>query len=242
VRSIAILVALALVAAACGGGGNPPPAAVAPTTTAPPATTPPTTTTTGVGAAADKATARVLILRSADLPDGWRATPTRERLEDKIAEDELAACAGRPKPDSYTTARVSSPDFSMGDAAVSSEAEVVRTVTDFKADVAAITGSGFVPCLKDGFSKFLRRLPGVSVKSVAVEPLQVARYGDFSTGFRVTLRMTIQGRPLRQFSDEVLLGKGRIQLTASFSSTGRPFDPALRRALVAKLGARLEAA
>jgi hypothetical protein len=241
-RSIASLVALALVAAACGGGGNAPPAAVAPTTTAAPATTPPTTATTGVSAAADKATARLLVLRSSDLPDGWRATPYRERLEDKIADDELAACVGRPKSDSYATADVNSPDFSMGDAAVGSEAQVVRTVSDFKADVAAVTGPSFVPCLKDGFSKLARQYPGVSLKAIAIEPLQVARYGDFSMGFRVTLRTTIQGRPVRQYIDQVLLGKGRIQLTASFSSTGRPLDPALRRALLAKLGDRLEAA
>jgi hypothetical protein len=43
-------------------------------------------------------------------------------------------------------------------------------------------------------------------------------------------------------NDEVLLGKGRIELTASFSNFGRPFGPALQQALLAKLAARLEAA
>jgi hypothetical protein len=44
------------------------------------------------------------------------------------------------------------------------------------------------------------------------------------------------------YLDDIALGKGRIELGATFSNIGRPFEPALRRALVAALGDRLEAA
>jgi len=132
----------------------------------------------------------------------------------------------------------------MGNAEVSSQAQLVRTVEDFNADVAAVRGPKYAPCVRSGLTKFLpRQLPaGASLQSVAVVRLPVARYGEFSTGFRATIKLLLQGQPASVYQDAVLLGKGRVELTASFSNLGRPFDPALEQALVAKLSARLEAA
>jgi hypothetical protein len=242
-RSIVVLVVLAFVPAACGGGNDTQSSAGGPTTTVAPTTVAPTTVTAVVSAAADKATARTLLLRSSDLPDGWRATPYRKGLDEKLADDKLAACTGRPKPDTYATADIYSPVFVMGNAEASSEALLVRTVEDFQADATAVAGPKFFRCVKDILSKFIfRQSQGVSVKSIVIEPIQVARYGEFSMGFRTTVKATSQGRSRTFYLDTVLLGKGRIELSASFSNVGRPFDPTLRRALLAKLGARLASA
>lgn len=234
-RRPAMLVAATLALAACSGAADPEPAPLAATTTAAP-------TTTTVDVDADKARARTLVLRPADLPAGWKATPHREDPTDKTYDAQLAACLGRPSPDTYLTASADSPDFARGDAEVSSQAQLVKTVADFNADVDAVQGPKFVPCVKRVLTKSLQPLAGASLRSVAVAPLPVASYGQFSLGFRATIRLLVQGQPVSVYQDGILLGKGRIELTASFSDVQQPPDPALEKSLVAKLAARLDAA
>lgn len=234
-RRPAMLVAATLALAACSGAADPEPAPLAATTTAAP-------TTTTVDVDADKAKARTLVLRPADLPAEWKATPHREDPTDKTYDAQLAACLGRPSPDTYLTASADSPDFARGDAEVTSQAQLVKTVADFNADVDAVQGPKFVPCVKRVLTKSLQPLAGASLRSVAVAPLPVASYGQFSLGFRATIRLLVQGQPVSVYQDGILLGKGRIELTASFSDVQQPPDPALEKSLVAKLAARLDAA
>jgi len=234
VRRLVPLVAAALALAACSGDDTQPAAPAATVTTA-------AATATTVNVAADKAKARTLVFRPSDLPAGWKATPHHDDPTDKAFDDQLAACLGRPSPTTYLTATADGPDFSNGDAEVSSQAQLVRTVADFDADVQAVQGPKFVPCVRRVVTKSLQQLAGASVRSVAVAPLPVARHGEYSSGFRATIRVLVQGQPVTVYQDGILLGKGRTELTAGFSDVQQPPDPALEKALVAKLAARLEA-
>jgi hypothetical protein len=235
VRRIAMLVASALVLAGCGGDDETPPVATAPATTA--------AAITAVDAAADKAKATTLVLTSTDLP-GWTAKPAQNDPADKAFDDQLAACVGRPSPSTYTTARAASSSFSMGPAEVSSDVDIVRTVEDFNADVAAVRGPKYAPCVRNGLTKLLQQqLPsGTAVQSATVARLPIGGFGVFSARFRASIKLLIQGQPAIVYQDAILLGKGRVELSASFTNLGRPFNPALEQALVAKLGARLQAA
>jgi hypothetical protein len=235
-RRIAMLVAAALVLAGCGGDDETPPVATAPATTV-------AAGTTAVDAATDKAKATTLVLTSTDLP-GWTAKPAQNDPADKAFDDQLAACVGRPSPSTYTTARAASSSFSMGPAEVSSDVDIVRTVEDFNADVAAVRGAKYAPCVRNGLTKLLQRqLPaGTAVRSATVARLPIGGFGVFSARFRASIKLLIQGQPAIVYQDAILLGKGRVELSASFTNLGRPFNPALEQALVAKLGARLQAA
>jgi hypothetical protein len=235
VRKIAMLVASALVLAGCGGDDETPPVATAPATTA--------AAITAVDAAADKAKATTLVLTSTDLP-GWTAKPAQNDPADKAFDDQLAACVGRPSPSTYTTARAASSSFSMGPAEVSSDVDIVRTVEDFNADVAAVRGPKYAPCVRNGLTKLLQQQlpPGTTVQSATVARLPIGGIGVFSARFRATIKLLIQGQPAIVYQDAILLGKGRVELSASFTNLGRPFNPALEQALVAKLGAKLQAA
>jgi hypothetical protein len=227
-----MLVASALVLAGCGvvgGDDETPPAATAPTT--------------AVDAAADKVTATTLLLTSTDLP-GWTAKPAQNDPADKAFDDQLAACVGRPSPSTYTTARAASATFSMGNAEVSSDVDIVRTVEDFNADVAAVRGAKYAPCVRNGLTKLIQQQlpPGTAVQSATVTRLPIGGLVVFSARFRATIKLLIQGQPAIVYQDAILLGKERVELSASFTNLGRPFNPALEQALVAKLGARLQAA
>jgi hypothetical protein len=240
VRRLVMLAAAALALTACGGAAD-----TADTESAAPqatATTAAATTTTAVNVAADKAKARALVFTRSDLPAGWKATPHQDDPTDKKFDAQLAACLGRPSPTTYLTAGANSQDFTSGDAEVSSEALLVKTVADFNADVDAVKGPKFIPCVKRVLTSSLQQLAGPSVRSVAVAPLPVDSDLEFSAGFRATVKLQVQGQTVTVYQDGILLGKERIELTASFSDVQQPPDPALEKALVAKLGAKLDAA
>jgi hypothetical protein len=237
VRRLVMLAAAALGLTACGGGADTDSAAPKAT-----ATTAAATTTTVVNVAADKAKARALVFTRSDLPAGWKAAPHEDDPTDKKFDDQLAACLGRPSPTTYLTARANSPDFASGDAEVSSEALLVRTVADFNADADAVQGPKFIPCVKRVLTSSLQQLAGASVRSVAVALLPVDSDAQFSAGFRATVKLLAQGQSVTVYQDGILLGRERIELTASFSDVQQPPDSALEKALVAKLGAKLDAA
>jgi hypothetical protein len=75
------------------------------------------------------------------------------------------------------------------------------------------------------------------VQSLTVAPLEVASHGEFSAGFRATIRFEAQGQTVTLYSDDILLGKDRMELTATLFDVQRPPDPALENAVVAKLAA-----
>jgi hypothetical protein len=83
---------------------------------------------------------------------------------------------GRPSPSTYTTASADSPTLSMGNAEVGSDAQLVSTVEDFNADVAAVRGPKYAPCVRNGLTKLLQRqLPaGTAVQSATVVRLPIA--------------------------------------------------------------------
>ena len=231
-----MVAAATLALAACGGANDNQKTAPAAT-----ATTAAETTSTAVDVAADKAKARTLVLAPSDLPSGWNAKPHQADPAGRALDDELAACVGRPSQSSYATASANSPDFSKGDAEVSSEVQIVKTPADFDADVAAIRGSKFIPCMKRIGAKALQQT-GATVQSVTVAPLEVASHGEYSAGFRATIRFEAQGQTVTLYSDDILLGKDRIELTATLFDVQRPPDTALEEAVVAKLAAKLDAA
>jgi len=207
---------------ACGGGQK------ARSTTGASATA----STTRVNVAADEAKARTLLLRSSDFPAGWKSRTGRSTP--KEPREEVASCLARPVPDTYTTAGIDSPRFSLGNADTGSRAQLVRTVEDFRADMAAYSGPKFIPCLKstlvDSFRRGLRPHGG-SLESLSVEPLQVPRYGQISVGSRLTAKVRAQGQRLTIYTDYILLGKERIELWATFFNVDQPFSRPWRAGL-----------
>jgi hypothetical protein len=231
-----MLAAATLALAACGGANDDlAEAPEAPATTA-------ATTTTAADADADKAKARTLVLAASDLPSGWKATSHQDDPSEQALQDEFAACIGRPTQSSYVTASANSPDFGKGDAQVNSEVQIVKTTADFDADVAATRSAKFMPCYKRQLTKSLQQVTGATVRSITVTQLPVASHGEFSAGYRATIRLEAQGQTVTMYGDDILLGKDRMQLTASFFEVQRPPDTALENAVVDKLAAKLDAA
>src|SRR5205807_2304741 len=138
------------------------------------------------------------------------------------------------------------PDVDMADAEASTSASLVRTLADAQADLAAVRGPKFSPCVKTYVAKTIqaqlqRDTPGATLQSLALDRLSVPTYADATEAFRVTAVVRVQGQTLTVYVDLVFILKQRVEASASFSNLNQTFDPALERALLAKFGAKLEA-
>lgn len=226
-RAVALLLCAALALGSCGGGGGG------------------GDRSEKADPAKDRVKAQGLLLVAADFPAGWKSSPHTTDPETKALAKQLAACAGAPDPDAVQTADVDGSDFSHGPGAeVSSSASYVRTRADADADLAAVRGPRFEGCARDELTKVVtKQLPtGVALQSVTLTRRTVGTYGEATEAFRVSADVAGQGVSLAADVDLVLLRKGRAEVTASFTDLGNPFDAALERTLLAKLGARLHAA
>jgi len=226
--------------AACGGGGS----NSSSTTSAP--TTSTTASSSSGSAGTDPAAverAKKLVLVQADFPAGWTGTPAEaDTPDDKASNRELADCVGL-SGDKAQVADVKGDNFSQGSpvTAVGSEAQIVKDEATYKSDVAAIKGSKFVPCLQQFLVKEIGRQAGTAPANPQVSTFPVSTFGDVTVGVRMSAGITVQGQTLNLVLDLVLMGKNKAEVTGTFSNVGQPFDQALEKTLIDKLGAKLTA-
>jgi len=185
-----------------------------------------------------------LVLVASDFPSGWTSQPSGQAndAEGKAAEDELSKCVGVSGSDAEVATK-DGDDFSQSAGVqVSSAVNRVKDDATFRSDVAALKKSDKVTsCMKTTFADALKKLvPGVS--EIEVSDLSVPRHGDVTVARRLTMSATVAGQQLKIYIDAVLMGKKRAELNQSFTSVGKPFDASLERALVNKVGGRLDAA
>ena len=227
-RLVVTVLVLSVLAACGGGGGGDEEDAVGP----PPAT----------GQAGDMARARTIVLQQADMPAGWRGSAHTETPQESERARDISRCLGRPDPDSFRSTRVYGPDLTLGQAQVSSIATVLNSVEDAQADLAAVRGPKYGPCLVPVFRDDLsRQATDAKVENVATEPLQVESFGDGSVGIRLTADLVYADRTDRLFADLVYISKDRTTVSATFFSFAQPFPDQLKESLVSRMGHRIAA-
>ncbi len=231
VRWRLVVTVLALALAGCGGGGGAGDDAVGPGPAG------------GVGKVGDAATARTIVLQTADMPTAWRGAAHTETPLEKTRARDLSLCIGRPDPETFRSAIVYGPDLSLGQMQVSSTSTVLNTVEDAKADLAAIRGAKYGECLVRDFGNDLRRqAPDARVDNVASEPLPVETFGDGAVGIRLTADLVYPDRTDHLFADLVYITKDRATVSATFFSFVQPFPASLQQSLVSRMGNRIATA
>ncbi|GEM_PF-2583425 len=241
-RILSIIPLLALIFAACGGGGS----SKSSSTTSASATSTTAASTPGstAGDAAADARAKKLVFIQADFPAGWTGTPpTPDTPEEKAATQELNACTGSSS-DADKVADVKGDHFGQGSPAtqVGSEAQIAKDDATYRKDVAALKGNKFQPCLQTFLTKALAQAAGgATPTNVQVSPLTVPTFGDVTVGLRMSAGLTVSGQTVTLVIDAVAMGKNKAEVTGTFTNLSQPFDPALEKTLIDKLGAKLEA-
>jgi hypothetical protein len=238
-RLVAVSVLVLALAGACGGDKKSDTATTASSLTS----TTLTSTTAAPAAQASNATLDRLVLVSADFPPGWTSTPgdSSKTEDDKATEEELNKCTGTSGTDAEAASK-SGDDFAQGEnLQAGSEASLVKDETTYKNDLAALRNDSKVSsCVKEAFTnEFRKQFPGES--SVDMTDLSMPRHGDVTLAKRLTVSGTTQGQTITVYVDVVLMGKNRYELTQTFFGIGSPFDASLEKALVDKVGERLDA-
>jgi hypothetical protein len=225
-RWVIPVLAFSVVLGACGGGGGggdpvgPPPAA-----------------------AGDAAGARTVVLQQADMPQGWKGVAHSEDATERARAAEISTCLGRPDPESYRSAIVYSPDFSMGQTQVSAIATVLHTAQDATADLDAVRGPRYAGCVSSAFKEDLQRqAPDARADIKAADPLPVQSFGDGSVGLRISADLVYADHTDHIFADLVYMSRNRTTVSATFFSFNQPFAAPLEESLVARMGNRIATA
>ena len=188
-------------------------------------------------ARADRARARQLLVRLTDLPTGWASRPHETSPDDERAERELRACLGAGT-DPGRTADLSSNDFSMGQAQVTSRVTVATTDEDARREFAAPARPEFGRCLAEVTRRRVQQPGGQGPGEVAVVALPVEPLADGLLAHRLTItRSTVAGRQV-QYVDLFLMLSGRAQVSVNFSRTQTPPPPELERSVRTKIADR----
>jgi hypothetical protein len=193
----------------------------------------------------DKVTARKLVLRAKDLPGVWTSTPPDDDDSDVAEDKRMARCLGiEGNPNKGRTAEADGRDFeSEQGVAVSSGASVFETRRALNRSRRVFESPDLASC----FEKFLRRAyasdpqAGVTLDSVAMEPLTIPGADDDTLAYRATIGATGPQGPTTVYVDELLAWKGRYgtsaQVTSVFAAVPSAFEADLLDTLVDKLDA-----
>jgi len=236
----ALALTAALFTAACGGSSGPVTAA-----------------DTSEQRAADGAVARGAVLRSGDVPTGFKPRAHRSavpQLSD-AAEQGLLHCAHLPpvfvesgddEPDA------DSPDFISGRFArgpaqlVESNVLLARSSEDLRTPMTRVVANSaarcFSPYFRAGFEQGLGHRPSVTMTNFAVRPLDVGRIGDQAVAFQGAVTMNTSGGPVQQDLDLYFVRSGRALVTVRAAGYNEPFDQRLAENLLSTIVSRLGSA
>jgi hypothetical protein len=95
-----------------------------------------------------------MVLRKADLPSGWKASPPEPGGDDADpGQAQLMKCIGAKNTDADLVATTDSDDFSLGNARISSSATSYKSQSSLDNDTGLLKSPKFVPC----FTKQLKK-------------------------------------------------------------------------------------
>jgi hypothetical protein len=187
----------------------------------------------------DQALAQRANLKLADFPPEWKSAPPAPANDE--ADNALADCMGRPRPDQTRTATADSQDFSAAETRrASSTVQVVRTVEIAQGDFAALHGERAAPCLKQQIdAEFTRQLPpDAPAQATTIERVDLPQFGEETVVYRVQATAMTQGQQVRTYIDLAFVRMGRSELSAAFLNRSTPFPADLQRTLLQRMVGR----
>jgi hypothetical protein len=182
-----------------------------------------------------------IVLQPADLPAGWKGTPSQDNISADAARDvALYQCLG--VPNYRTPTRVDeafSDDFTLGDAYIYSSASSYRSQSEVEANVAAVLSPKFSPC----FVKLLKHqaaTQGVAVKSVSVKvtPGSAGGPANVAASGVATFKTNEGGKQTVHCSTVAFITGPLIEAEVDSENIGAPVPASLMEPLVAKVANR----
>lgn len=183
--------------------------------------------------AADQKRAAAMLLRKADLPQGYEPERTSD-LEPHLT------CSRLDESDLVLTGRGKSPFWARGYQIVGSTSAVYRTARDSDGAWRRSTSTAGRKCVRDEFRKAFAR-QGETMR-IATGELALPRLAVTAKAFRLAISDMDPGQPPLLFIDVVLLKHGRAQVGLLFAGVVAPPARATEIALSRLVAQRVKAA
>jgi hypothetical protein len=159
--------------------------------------------------AAGQAAARAVVIRKADLgtAPGWTGGTK------KPAEGPGPACAGfAPKQSDLVKIGDAESEWKNGPLDLDSEAQILQTPSMVRLDwKRSVLDPHMLPCIRQVFAK---ALPSTA-RIVAVRRQAFPTLTTYTRAYRLVVDVTANSTTVRMFSDIVLFGRGRTEVTLS---------------------------
>jgi hypothetical protein len=254
--AVAALLAVVLLAG-CGGSGksasSPPTTADVPTTAAAPLA--------HTQLVADQALARRAVLRLADVPVGYKSTPTQNTPADDVpaaVAAHFSACTHVALPVVTTLLNqragagmvlAASPNFVKSESElvgtdIASAVEVHATSKQLGQELDQLGAAGALPCWKAFFNAAATDPAGsgTSVRALDVRSVPSAPLGDQIAAVGATITVANGAQTVQESLDFSIARRGRADAVLLLVVEGGTVDRALERSLLAKMVSRLQTA
>lgn len=194
----------------------------------------------------DKARLAAIALQAGDLPSDWRATASAQDAYEAQTQAQMASCLGVRNTFKDRTGMAQSPDYTQGDATISSQVSAYRSQGDIDNDVAMLKRSKIDKCYADVVRReAASALPDdATVESVSVHttPQPSGRPDNVAATIVAKMTVSTSGQTVQLFDDTALISGPRIEVEVDFQSVGQPVPAALQSQVIAKVASRAAAA
>lgn len=183
---------------------------------------------------ADMSRARSVVLRTGDLPAGWKSAPASPNSGGNLH------CRGfdPDESDLTETGKADSPEFSRSLAFISSSAALYLTAAQAHAAWNRVVKPGLLTCLESLFEQGASS-GGTTTKVSAKGALPFPKLAPRTAAFRIAFKTKSSSLTLKGDVDVVLLGRGRIDAVMLFVAFGAP-NATLERHLAGVVAARMK--
>jgi hypothetical protein len=240
--SAAALAALALAACSSSTSGKP-------STSSPKSSTGAASSTSaasGGGGAPTKDKLTSFQLTAADLPSTWKGTAA-DNSDTSVDQEEvkLASCLGVPDSGSKRDAQVSSDDFALGDATISSQATSISSQAIIDQDAKGITGPKATPCIKqllaDSSSGQLPAGAKIDRVDITVTPGSGGLGSNVIATASGAIVITVSGQQVSAYVNVAFIAGKLVEAEVDAESVGAPIDQTVMSKAVTAVAKRVAA-
>lgn len=186
-----------------------------------------------------------IVLRTTDLPRGWKGVPAQSDDSDTADQAELLKCVGAKNTDADKVATADSADFVLKDATISSTASSYKSQSSLDNDIALLKNPKLIPCFSQLLTKAIATsLPeGAKLGTVTVKftPGPGAGPANVAGSGLATVPITISGQHVKVYVNFVYITGPLMEIELDAENVGAPVPAAVLRAAVKAVADRAAA-
>jgi len=183
-----------------------------------------------------------IVLRPADLPQGWKGTPYQPDPNDSADNAAMMKCVGARNTDSDKVAEANSDNFALGDASISSSASSYRSQSDLDSDVAMLHSPKLSACFEQMVKKQLvASLPAgatIDSASITITPGSAGGPANVVATGSGSIKVRVNGQQVPVYLTVAFITGPLIEAEVDTENVGAPVSESVVNPLVATVATR----